>query len=459
MTRRRRIDDAPVTGELLGRLRSRVGRNAALNLLGLGVPLVVAAVLFPVLTRALGPARFGLLGMSWAFLEYLTLFDVGLGKATVRYVADSFARDTRDVSQITSVSLAVQLAIGSAAGAGLALAAPLLAHHAFRIEPALTNEATRLFMVVGLNLPIVLAMTTLRGVLEGAQRFSVSNAIKIPASAGAVVIPTVLAVLGASLPTMLLWVGAWRVLVCLVTLIAIRRAVAEFRVEPPRDWRRLRGLISFGGWVAVSGVVSPMLVYFDRFALGARSGLAAVGYYTAPYEGITRLLMIPNSLITALFPLLTGLSIAAAAARIDRLFTSSMRMLLLLMGVPALIALAFAPTILTLWMGSAYAAAGATALRILSVGVLINAVAHIPYTFLEACGRPDVPAKFHLVELAIHVPLAWYLVGTYGIVGAALAWTLRVTLDTTLLLAAASRIVPVSLRAILTGHPSLAPTA
>lgn len=444
-----------MTGELLARLRSRVGRNAALNLLGLGVPLVVAAFVFPVLTHALGPARFGLLGMSWAFLEYLTLFDVGLGKATVRYVADSLARDTRDVSQITAVSVAVQLVLGSAAGAGLAVAAPLLAQHAFRIEPALQGEATRLFMVVGLNLPIVLAMTTLRGVLEGAQRFSVSNAIKIPGTAGAIVIPAVLAVMGASLPTMLLWVFVWRCVVSLATLIAIRHVVPAFHVEAPRDWRRLRGLISFGGWVAVSGVVSPMLVYFDRFALGARSGLAAVGYYTAPYEGITRLLMIPNSLITALFPLLTGLSVAAAAARIDRLFASSMRILLLLMVVPALIALLFAPTILTLWMGPVYAAAGATPLRILAVGVLINSVAHLPYTFLEASGRPDVPAKFHLVELAIHVPLAWYLVGAYGIVGAALAWTIRVTLDTTLLLAAANRIVPVSLRAILTGHEPL----
>ncbi len=437
-----------VTNDILRALRSRVGRNALLNLAGLGVPLVVGAAVLPFLTRALGPARFGLLGMSWAFLEYLTLFDVGLGKATVRYVADSLARDSSDVSQITSVSLAVQIAMGVVAGGALALCAPLLAEHVFKIDKPLIAEASGLFVVVGLNLPAVLAMTTLRGVLEGAQRFNISNAIKIPASAGAVIIPTILAWLGRSLPEMLLWVFAWRILVCVATVIAIRANVAGFRIEPPRDWLRLRGMISFGGWVAVSGVVSPMLIYFDRFALGARSGLVAVGYYTAPYEGITRLLMIPNSLINALFPLLTGLGVVAAARQIERLFASSMRALLLLMSVPAVIALAFAPVILNVWMGPAYAAAGTVALRILAVGVLINAIAHIPYTFLEASGRPDVPAKFHLAELAIHVPLAWYLVGAFGITGAAVAWTLRVTLDTTLLLIAAKRIVRVSLRRV-----------
>ena len=441
--------------EITRALRSRVGRNAILNLAGFGIPLVVAVFALPVLTHALGPARFGMLGVSWAFLEYLTLFDVGLGKATVRYVADAVARQTNDIPQITAVSLSTQMMLGVAAAIVLASLSSVLAQRAFHVEPALVGEATALFVVVGANLPVVLALTTLRGVLEGAQQFVVSNSIKIPASAGSIIIPAVLARMGFSLPVIMLWVLAWRVLACIATLIAIRIVIPDFRVEPPRDWRRLRGLISFGGWVAVSGVVSPILVYFDRFALGVRVNLTAVGYYTAPYEGITRALVIPNSLINALFPLLTGLGVVAAASRIDRLFASSVRMVLLLMVVPAAIAFFFAPLILQLWMGPDYAAQGALALRILSIGVLINSVAHIPYTFLEASGRPDVPAKCHLAELAIHLPVAWILVGRWGITGAAVAWTLRVSLDTVLLLTAAKRIVPVSLSAVLTGHREL----
>lgn len=448
-----------MSGDVFLALRARVGRNAFLNLVGLTVPLAVAFFLLPVLTHALGPARFGLLGMSWAFLEYLTLFDIGLGKATVRYVADSLARRTNDIPQITAVSLAVQMMIGSAAGAVLALVAPLLARSVFRIDPALVPEASLLFMAVGLNLPMVLAITTLRGVLEGAQRFTISNAIRIPSSAGAIAIPAVLAAAGRSLPSMLVWVFVWRSVSALVTLYAIGRTVPGFRLERPRDWTRLRGLISFGGWVAVSGVVSPILVYFDRFALGARTGLTAVGYYTVPYEGVARLLLIPNSFINALFPLLTGLGAAAAVATIDRLFASSMRSLLLLMSVPAGAALLLAPYILNAWMGPVYAAQGALALRILAVGVLIVAAAHIPYTFLEAMGRPDVPAKFHLLELSLYIPGAWYLVGRWGITGAAVAWTLRVTLDTVLLFMAARRIVRVSLKGVFRNQPPVASAA
>lgn len=435
--------------ELSRMLGSRLGRNALLNLAGLAVPLVVAAFALPLLTRALGAARFGLLGMSWAFLEYLTLFDIGLGKATVRYVADALARDLDDVAQITAVSVASQLALGSVAGLLLGAVSPFLVEHVFHVQGALRTEATALFVVVGLNLPVVLAMVTLRGVLEGAQRFEMSNLLKLPATSGTILILAFLASRGHTLPSMLLWVLAWRVLTILVTTLAIMRVVPRFRIEPPRDWRRLRGLISFGGWVAISGVVSPMLVYFDRFALGARSGLAAVGYYTAPYEGIMRLIIVPVSLMTALFPLLTGLSVTVAGAQINRLFASSARILVITMCVPASIAFMFAPQILGWWMGPSYAAEGSVALRILAVGLVVNSLACLPYTFLEASGRPDVPAKFHLLELAIHVPLAWYLVGRFSINGAALAWTLRVVFDTLLLLSAAQRIIPVSLRAVV----------
>lgn len=446
-----------MVAELSRLVRSRLGQNVLLNLMGLGVPLAVAVVVFPVLTHSLGPARFGLLGMSWAFLEYLMLFDIGLGKATVRYVADSLARGTDDVSQITSVSLCTQIAIGSLAGLALALASPLLVEHVFHADAALRGEATALFVVVGLNLPVVLVVTTLRGVLEGAQRFDISNMLKIPSSAGAVIIPAILAWRGYSLPTIMLGVLVWRMLTVIATGVAIKHVVPRFRFELPRDWRRLRGLISFGGWVAISGVVSPMLVYFDRFALGARAGLEAVGYYTAPYEGMTRLLLVPISLVVALFPLLTGLGTVGAGPQINRLFASSVRIIVLVMGVPAFIAFLFAPQILGWWMGAVYAAAGSTALRILAIGVLVNAVAQLPYTFLEAAGRPDVPAKFHMLELVIHVPIAWVLVGRYGINGAAIAWTLRVTVDTLLLLAAARRIVPISLRAVfLRGGPASA---
>ena len=100
--------------------------------------------------------------------------------------------------------------------------------------------------------------------------------------------------------------------------------------------------------------------------------------------------------------------------------------------------------LLQLWLGSAYAARSTTAFEVLAVGVLINGLAHLPYAYLLGSGRPDLPAKFHLIELPFYGVIGWLLIRQFGITGAALAWTIRVTLDAALLVAAVWRVSGVS---------------
>jgi O-antigen/teichoic acid export membrane protein len=96
---------------------------------------------------------------------------------------------------------------------------------------------------------------------------------------------------------------------------------------------------------------------------------------------------------------------------------------------------------LDLWLGPQVALAAGNATRILAIGLLFNASAFVPSTYLWALGRPDISAKFHVAELVIHLPLAWWLVSRYGIVGAATAWSVRVALDAVLLFWAAERLL------------------
>ena len=60
-------------------------------------------------------------------------------------------------------------------------------------------------------------------------------------------------------------------------------------------------------------------------------------------------------------------------------------------------------------------------------------LAHVPYAFLHGLGRPDITAKFHVVELIMFIALGWFLISRMGIIGAAIAWSLRAGLDAILL--------------------------
>jgi O-antigen/teichoic acid export membrane protein len=435
-----------------GLVRSRVAHNTLLNFLGLAVPLALAFFVMPEAARHLGPARFGLLGLAWAITEYLTLFDLGLGRAIVKFVADALHHDSAELSEIVSVSLLAQLAAGIVGGAAFAVAAPALVHSVFRLPAETASEAVGVFRVVGLSLPAVLLISAQRGILEGAQRFDLSTTIKMLSSVASLSIPAIGAVWGASLPSILLVVLASRLIMCGLYAFAIRRALPAIRWVRSRGATQLRRVLSFGGWVLVSNSITPLLLYFDRFALGSIVGLAAVGFYTAPYEGVTRLLLVPVSMIGSLLPALTSLEARAERQRFGDLTSTSMRALRVIMGAPLAVVFVFAPDLLRIWLGAGYADNSGLALRILAVGVFTNALAHPLFISLYAKNRPDLPAKFHLIELAIHVPLTIALIRTFGIAGAAAAWTTRVTLDTCLLLWAGARSADLSVFTLAGGR-------
>ncbi len=421
--------------------RGSIARNSILNLIGFVIPLGVGLLAVPVITRELGVARFGLLSLAFAILEYSNLFDLGLGRATTREVSASLARKDAKVSEVIGGSVLSQMMLGLVGSLVLFLLSPILVEHAFVIPAELKPEAVRVFRVLALMIPPTVLLLTLRGILEAAQRFDLSNGLRIPGSVATFLIPAVAASFGYSLPAIVVMLLLTRVMICVLMMIAVARIVPGFELRPKLSWETMRPLFVFGGWMSVSNVVSPMLIYLDRFMLGGIIGVTAVGYYTAPFDGVMRLLIIPASLMGAVYPSISALAAVGNHDTIHRVYAEALKKTVGILILPAVVLMIAGPWLLNLWLGPVFAAEGEKAIRILAVGVLLNAAAHVPSGFITALGRPDIIAKVHVGELALHVPLAWFLITHYGVSGAALAWTIRVGLDAGVLFIASRRVL------------------
>jgi O-antigen/teichoic acid export membrane protein len=90
-------------------------------------------------------------------------------------------------------------------------------------------------------------------------------------------------------------------------------------------------------------------------------------------------------------------------------------------------------------MGSSWPAESAVVLQWLTFGVFINAVAQTPYAALQGAARPDLIAKLHLLELPVYAVSISLLARSHGLVGVAMAWSLRVVVDAIALLLLAHR--------------------
>ena len=154
--------------------------------------------------------------------------------------------------------------------------------------------------------------------------------------------------------------------------------------------------------------------------LGMLLTMAAVAYYSVPYDMVTRVLIIPTSLVAALFPAFSALISQGEWERLGYFLSRSVKWVLLTVGPVVVIVVVIGRDILQLWLGPIFAEESTPILQILAIGVLVNSLAHLPFALLQAASRPDLTAKFHLAELPVHGLLVWWLISLWGTTGAAL---------------------------------------
>lgn len=433
-----------------------LARNTLLNLIGQAVPLLVGVVTIPFIVRGMGTERFGLLSLVWVVLGYFTIFDLGLGRATTKFVAETLGSDDDDkIPKIVWTSVAIQVVMGLIGTSVLFSIIPILIERVLNIPTLLWGEARIAFYLLSLTIPLVFISGIFQGVLEAAQRFDIVNAVKIPSNALIFVLPLVGLFMGFKLPgivTLLLLSRCVTFLVLVMLNLRLNPSLRRYAVS----WGLFPRLFSFGGWVMISNIVGPVLVYLDRFLIGSLLTMTAVSYYSAPYEAVTRLWIISVSLTMTLFPTFSSLESSMERHKLGTLFARSIKYILTVLGPAVIIICLFAKDILQIWLGREFAVESTAVMQILAVGVLFNSLAHIPFALIQGVGRPDLPAKFHILELPIYVVIAWLLVSRWGIVGAATAWTLRVAIDSFLLFWAAFKIHRFSLELMMTNGTAAA---
>ena len=418
--------------------------NIISNVTGMGLPMLVGMLTVPGLLQRLGHERFGVLALGWALVGYFGFLDLGMGRALTQYLASADRAGSSRQEQAT-VACAARRLLG---GLSLLLALSLWLVLPWLVDfvqmPADLRAQTRSTVpLLVAAVPLTMWFSCSAGVLEARSRFGAVNSVRIPTGMGNFVAPWLVSLFTADLSGV---IGS---------LLAVRLAGAlgmawwarsEFTNAAPHwpsegIWRLLR----FGGWMTVSNLVGPLMAYFDRFALAAWVTVTAVTHYTVPFDVISRLPMVPLAIMGVLLPLLAQVSHTTnntstlPYATIKRTVN-----LLLVCWIPGMVLVAWVgPHLLEWWVGAEMAAASTIIWRWLAVGVLINGLAHLPFTLLQSVGRTNTIAKIHLAELLPYCIGLWWTLTHYGVVGAAVLWSLRVSLDTALLFANAFRLFPV----------------
>lgn len=404
-------------------------RNTLYNLTGSLALVAVNLVTIPLYLHLIGNARYGVLAIVLLLLGYFNFFDLGLARATANRIAQLHDAAPVERERVFWTALGLNTCFGLAGGLVLYGIAGVALAHFFKIPETMRVEVLSTLPWLAASVPVATISGVLTGTLEGRERFGMVNSLQVLGSLLFQITPLSVAYLhGPSLNWLIPAAILARAASMLPLAAAVARALPLRGAGGPR--RALaKPLLGYGGWITATSLAGPILETLDRLLIGTVLSAASVAYYTVPSDLAGRFRILPAAIARSLFPRMSSQS----AVEASRQTADSLRVLTALLTPLIVLGILVMAPFLRFWVGADFAVHAAPVGQIILVGIWINSLAFLPFTQLQSQGRPDLVAKFHLLELVPFVGLLWLAINTLGLVGAALVYSLRVAGDAALL--------------------------
>jgi O-antigen/teichoic acid export membrane protein len=281
------------------------------NLAGLSLPLLIAVVTVPQLISRLGNERFGLLALAWGLIGYAGALDLGIGRALTQWVARLRGEgNLLPISGILATANSITLVAGLLGGAIIALAALAGLGSWIKAVTIAPIEITQAMLLLAIALPAQAISATYRGVNEAFMNFKGISLLRVALGIVGFGGPYLVTFYTLELPWLVFTLVASRLLALIMYRWLAHSCLEKSGViiaEAKYSSSTARSLFSFGGWVAISNVVSPVMMQADRFMIGAVISAAAVTYYVLPYEVVVQSLILVGAISSVIFPNLSKL--------------------------------------------------------------------------------------------------------------------------------------------------------
>ena len=449
-----------------------MGRGAGLNVAGAALHQGSLLLILLLLARNTSGADVGRYALCYALLTILSLLALGGVRATLtRFVAMRLA-DADPGGVRGTIRLGMLVAVG-----GSLVVSTLLAVFSEQVA-SLLNEP-------GLQPGILLVAVAVTAVtIEGAalaatQGWRSQRAFTL---IGQILDPGLRLVLTA----LALWFGfglmgsLWAIVIstwtaAILSVIALLRRMR--RVERARPRYDPRPMASFAVVSWASTLATTGLVWADALLLGYLASVEDVGLYTVATRLVGLAIFVLNPINSAFVPNVAHLYHLGDRQGVDTAYGAVNRWILRL-SVPAFIMLLAFPKDLLGLFGDDYTVASAAAVTVvLAIGQLANAAAGPSGSVLNMTGLVKLSLVDNMAVLVLNISLNLVLIPLYGVMGAALAWTVSLILvngtkyfqvrrilgvrargtgmSTTLIAALPAAAVAVTLSLVLDGSPGI----
>ena len=407
-----------------------LAKNSLFSIAGSIVPVLITIVTLPFLLSLIGADRYGALALCWLILIYSAHILDGIGTAITHAVARCDA-DQQAARDTMVTGLATALLISPAAVSLASVVAFTFFGYFFDVNEVVRQELMASIWLIGACSFVSGFSRSVYGALVGKERFPTASIALLISNGGLPVLALLYSHLFGVSMVVLLWASLTAYCLGFVFLL-FDLWNSQLRGRSAKvSWDRSRSLLKFGFWIVATAIVAPLLLTMDRMVIGAQLGAIAVAAYTIPFQVISRLQLVPQSLVKVLFPRLS-VSFGAEARRMAFFYAIAMSAFF----APMIIGLIFLmEPLLELWLGDNLDPRSVRIGTWLLIAFYVTAIVQTMAVFLQSQERGDLVAKFQFATILPYLALLLYCAETYGLMGVVAAFLLRRTIEALYLVA------------------------
>lgn len=396
-----------------------VAKNTLANSIGYAVKVIATLLIVPATLHFLGQQKFAVWALASTFTGYFGLLDLGIGPTFIRYLAKYHAEgDERSINSIVSTGIILYLLLmGASIATWLLISKPVAGM--LNIPTNLRDTAILTILGALIILFIQNIGFIFKALLDGVQRMDLSNTVTSVSSVVQNIGFFLVLKVGFGLPG-LVSVGIATATATLFTFFAAARfKLPSLQVHPHHVSRKaMRELLSFGWKMQIINVGTAIDIYTDKIIIASFLSLTLVAQYEIGTKIVTALTALPIFFFGALMPMASTLSIADKA-ELRRVYKRGQKYVMAVIVGIFLFVITAADPLIKAWVGEGFETS-VLVLRLLALGMLVNATTGVGTTIIRGIGMPEKEVRYSVTGAILNVVLTLILTpffGLYGILG------------------------------------------
>ena len=397
--------------------------GAALNYVVIVLHMLVGLLYTPYMLRMMGQSEYGLYSLVASVISYLTVLDLGLGNAIVRYTAKFRAEGkTTEQYEMFGMFLVLYIMIGGiafVAGLGLYFHVDSLFGATMTLEEL--DKARIMMMFLIFNLAVTFPMSIFGSIITAYERFVFPKVISILRILLNTVIMICLLEMGYKALAMVILQTIFNLLTLVINYFYCKYKLQIKIFFRHFQWGFLKEVAVYSFWIFLNVIMDRIYWSTGQFVLGAFVGTAAVAVFAIAIQ-LEHMYMQFSTAISGVFlPKVTAM-VARNDNRkeISDLFIRTGRIQYIVIALILTGFIVFGRDFINLWAGSGYESAYPITL-LFFVSLAIPLIQNLGITILQARNQMKFRSLLYILIAVISLVFQIVLAKEYGGIGCAIS--------------------------------------